>query len=154
MLESTPGAPYVATLEDCLRVEPNMRYRSVLLHAHDWQWRLHIDNIWGIIIGIGRRELIKAQLADNETLVTLTSFPRLGASGIFTVPRATPCGPVAQSLYLPDEIINQHIRFPLALWFPSIFILPFRNFNRSSSNPAFIALEPWLVILESAVNQK
>jgi len=85
MLESTPGAPYAATLEDCLRVEPNMRYR---------------------------RELIQAKLAENETLVTLTSFPRLGAPESFTVPHETPRGPVAQSLYLPDEIINQHIRFP------------------------------------------
>lgn len=60
----------------------------------------------------GRRELIQAKLAENETLVTLTSFPRLGAPESFTVPHATPRGPVAQSLYLPDEIINQHIRFP------------------------------------------
>ncbi|OAV88455.1 hypothetical protein PTTG_08013 [Puccinia triticina 1-1 BBBD Race 1] len=85
MLESTPGAPYAATLEDCLRVELNMRCR---------------------------RELIQAKLAENESLVTLTSFPRLGALGGFTVPYGTPCGSVAQSLYLPDDIINQHIRFP------------------------------------------
>lgn len=30
MLESTPGAPYGATLEDLLLVEGNMRFRSVL----------------------------------------------------------------------------------------------------------------------------
>ncbi|KAA1063774.1 hypothetical protein PGTUg99_000151 [Puccinia graminis f. sp. tritici] len=85
MLESTPGAPYISTLEDCLRVEFNMRYR---------------------------RELIRAKLAENERLVTLTSFPRLGAPQGFTVPYEAPCGSVAQSLYLPDDVINQHIRFP------------------------------------------
>lgn len=85
MLESTPGEPYHSKLEDCLRVELNMRYR---------------------------RQLIQTSLADDEVLVTLTSFPRLGASNVFTTPHESPCGPVAQSLYLPDEIINQHIRFP------------------------------------------
>ncbi|KAI9623777.1 hypothetical protein H4Q26_014507 [Puccinia striiformis f. sp. tritici PST-130] len=85
MLESTPGAPYKATLEDCLRVEANMNYR---------------------------RQLIQAKLADNETLLTLTSFPRLGAPDGFALPHSNPCGSVAQSLYLPDNIINQHIRFP------------------------------------------
>lgn len=29
MLESTPGAPYGATVKDLLLVEPNMRWRSV-----------------------------------------------------------------------------------------------------------------------------
>lgn len=85
MIESTPGVPYCSTLKDCLRVESNMRYR---------------------------RELIQAKLAKDEISITMTSFPRLGAPGVFSIPYHPPCGPVAQSLYLPDQIINQHIRFP------------------------------------------
>ncbi|KDE03374.1 glutamate-cysteine ligase catalytic subunit [Microbotryum lychnidis-dioicae p1A1 Lamole] len=85
MLESTPGAPYGATLEDLLSVEGNMRFRRVLA---------------------------KSRMKANEVPMTLTSFPRLGAPGVFTDPYYPPGGGVSRSLFLPDEIINPHVRFP------------------------------------------
>ncbi|KAJ8293303.1 Glutamate--cysteine ligase [Rhodotorula toruloides] len=85
MLESTPGAPYGATLEDLLLVEGNMRFR---------------------------RKLAKSRMKPHEVPLTLTSFPRLGAPGQFTDPYYPPGGGVARSLFLPDEVINQHVRFP------------------------------------------
>lgn len=85
MLESTPGAPYDATLEDLLSVEGNMRFR---------------------------RKLAKAKMRQNEVPLTITSFPRMGAPGVFTDPYYEPGGGVARSLFLPDEITNPHVRFP------------------------------------------
>ncbi|KAI5477538.1 glutamate-cysteine ligase catalytic subunit [Pseudohyphozyma bogoriensis] len=85
MLESTPGAPYGATLEDLLSVEGNMKFR---------------------------RRLAKSRMKDNEVPLTLTSFPRLGAPGVFTDPYYPPGGDKARSLFVPDEIINPHVRFP------------------------------------------
>ncbi|KAK4054315.1 glutamate--cysteine ligase [Microbotryomycetes sp. JL221] len=85
MLESTPGAPYGATLEDLLSVEGNMRFR---------------------------RKLAKAKMRENEVPLTITSFPRMGAPGVFTDPYFEPGGGVARSLFLPDEITNPHVRFP------------------------------------------
>lgn len=91
MLESTPGAPYGATLSDLLLVEGNMRFR---------------------------RQLAKSRMKPHEVPLTLTVFPRLGAEGVFTDPYFKPGGGVARSLFLPDEIINQHVRFP-CVDFPS-----------------------------------
>ncbi|GAA5832048.1 hypothetical protein JCM5353_000733 [Sporobolomyces roseus] len=85
MLESTPGEPYGATLDDLLLVEGNMRFR---------------------------RKLAQSRMKPHEVPLTLTSFPRLGAPGIFTDPYHKPGGGVARSLFLPDEVINQHVRFP------------------------------------------
>jgi glutamate--cysteine ligase catalytic subunit len=48
----------------------------------------------------------------HEVPLTLTSFPRLGAPGVFTDPYYPPGGDVARSLFLPDEAINEHVRFP------------------------------------------
>ena len=53
------------------------------------------------------RQLLK----EDETLVTLTMFPLLGAKKSFTDPHYDANGSVAQSLFLPDEIINEHPRF-------------------------------------------
>ncbi|GAA5974921.1 hypothetical protein JCM5350_004505 [Sporobolomyces pararoseus] len=85
MLESTPGQPYGSTLSDLLLVEGNMRFR---------------------------RKLAQSRMKPNEVPITLTSFPRLGAPGIFTDPYHPPGGGVARSLFLPDQVINQHVRFP------------------------------------------
>ncbi|GAA5964899.1 hypothetical protein JCM21900_002427 [Sporobolomyces salmonicolor] len=85
MLESTPGAPYGSTLEDLLLVEGNMRFR---------------------------RRLAQSRMKPHEVPLTLTSFPRLGAPGVFTDPYYPPGGGVARSLFLPDQVINQHVRFP------------------------------------------
>lgn len=51
-------------------------------------------------------------MKENEVPVTLTSFPRLGAPGVFTDPYYEPGGDAARSLFLPDEITNPHVRFP------------------------------------------
>lgn len=90
MLESTPGEPYGSTLEDLLKVEENMRFR---------------------------RKLAKSFMKDNEVPMTLTSFPRLGAPGVFTDPYFEPGGDAARSLFLPDEITNPHVRFPFVPFF-------------------------------------
>lgn len=85
MLESTPGAPYGATLKDLLTVETNMRLR---------------------------RKIARGKMHPHEVPVTLTSFPRLGVKGVFLDPHHEPNGEASQSLFLPDQIINPHVRFP------------------------------------------
>ncbi|KAF8443157.1 glutamate-cysteine ligase-domain-containing protein [Boletus edulis BED1] len=83
MVESSPGSPYTGSIQDLLSVESNMHYRRLLVRKH-----LHV----------------------NEVPVTLTSFPRLGVSGIFTDPYFNPDKP-NHSLFLPQEIISQHARY-------------------------------------------
>lgn len=85
MIEATPLRPYDGDLLlDYLYVEQNM---------------------------IKRRQVSMSQLPSNVVPLTLTSFPRMGC-GEFTFPSASPIGPASQSLFLPDEIINKHMRFP------------------------------------------
>lgn len=85
MIEATPLRPYDGqSLDDYLYVEQNMEKR---------------------------REISKLELPQNVIPLTLTAFPRMGC-GIFTSPPAKPIGPASQSLFLPDEIINRHVRFP------------------------------------------
>ncbi|KAF9241591.1 glutamate-cysteine ligase-domain-containing protein [Melanogaster broomeanus] len=86
MLESTPGSPYTGSIQDLLSVESNMRYRRLLARKH---------------------------LKANEIPITFTSFPRLGAPGIFTEPHFQPEDAISShSLFLPEEITNPHARFP------------------------------------------
>ncbi|KAH7108152.1 glutamate-cysteine ligase catalytic subunit [Auriculariales sp. MPI-PUGE-AT-0066] len=86
MIESTPGAPYTGALPDLLSVERNMRYRRFVLRKH---------------------------LNESEIPIALTSFPRLGVPGVFTKPYYDPANALAShSLFLPDQITNEHIRFP------------------------------------------
>ncbi|CAG8655121.1 10469_t:CDS:10, partial [Ambispora leptoticha] len=85
MLEGTPSSPYGNTMQDLLEVERNMKLR---------------------------REIAKNYMKPNEVAVTVTSFPRLGAPGVFTEPYYPPTGDASRSLFLPDEIINPHARFP------------------------------------------
>ncbi|CAG8834984.1 5058_t:CDS:2, partial [Gigaspora margarita] len=58
-----------------------------------------------------RREIVSKFLKPNEVAITLTSFPRLGCPGQFLEPHYEPTGPIARSLFVPDEIINPHARF-------------------------------------------
>lgn len=86
MLESTPGKPYGASPEELRLVEANMRLR---------------------------RRIARSHLKSNELPVTLTSYPRLGCNDVpFTEPHLEPNGNSSRSLFLPDEIINPHVRFP------------------------------------------
>ncbi|PVH17186.1 uncharacterized protein CXQ87_000067 [Candidozyma duobushaemuli] len=85
MIEATPLRPYDGnSLEDYVYVEENM---------------------------IKRREVSQSELPANIVPLTLTTYPRMGC-GDFTSPKAKPIGPASQSLFLPDEIINRHVRFP------------------------------------------
>uniref|UniRef100_A0A3Q3IDH6 Glutamate--cysteine ligase n=1 Tax=Monopterus albus TaxID=43700 RepID=A0A3Q3IDH6_MONAL len=86
MIEGTPGQPYGGTMSEFNTVEGNMGKR--------------------------RREA-SAVLNQNETLCTITSFPRLGCPG-FTKPECSPTPVekgVSKSLFFPDEAINRHPRF-------------------------------------------
>lgn len=85
MIEATPLNPYDGTkLEDYLYVEENMKKR---------------------------REICESELPSNVRLLTLTSYFRMGCRN-FTSPPAEAIGRASQSLFLPDEIINRHVRFP------------------------------------------
>lgn len=85
MVEATPAEPFNGnSLDDYLYVEKNMNKR---------------------------REVSSDELPNNVRPVTLTTFPRMGC-GNFTSPTTKPIGPASQSLFLPDEIINRHVRFP------------------------------------------
>ncbi|XP_028324948.1 glutamate--cysteine ligase catalytic subunit isoform X2 [Gouania willdenowi] len=86
MIEGTPGQPYGGTMSEFNTVEGNMGKR--------------------------RREA-SAVLSRNETLCTITAFPRLGCPG-FTKPEFPPTPVekgVSKSLFFPDEAINRHPRF-------------------------------------------
>ncbi|CCJ30240.1 unnamed protein product, partial [Pneumocystis jirovecii] len=85
MIEGIPGNPYGEDIETLLLVEENMKKR---------------------------RFIIKKYIKSNEIPLTLTSFPRLGAPGVFTDPYYPPRGHVSRSLFLPDEVISSHVRFP------------------------------------------
>ncbi|CAO3626794.1 unnamed protein product [Cunninghamella blakesleeana] len=84
MLESTPGAPYGATLKDLVTVENNMKRR---------------------------RELAKDACHPGDIPVTLVNYPRLGCPNEL-IPDNEPKGEACQSLFVPDEISNPHARFP------------------------------------------
>ncbi|OLL24332.1 Glutamate--cysteine ligase [Neolecta irregularis DAH-3] len=85
MLESTPGTPYTGGLQDLLTVETNM---------------------------LLRRRVAKQSMNADEYPITIPAFPRLGAPGQFTEPYFEPSGSISRSLFIPDEIINAHFRFP------------------------------------------
>ncbi|CAG8459855.1 13849_t:CDS:10 [Funneliformis caledonium] len=85
MLEGTPGFPYGGTLKDILQVEPNMKFR---------------------------RQLAAKYMKPNEVPITIASFPRLGCQGQFLEPHYEPRGEASRSLFVPDEVINPHARFP------------------------------------------
>lgn len=85
MIEGTPGKPYGCLMSYFNIVEANMRYR---------------------------REEVSQLLEPDEVVMSLTSFPRLGAKD-FTVPPTKPSTEGAsQSLFIPDEVIFPgHPRF-------------------------------------------
>lgn len=85
MIEATPLRPYDGqSLSDYTYVEENIR---------------------------DRRIVSQSELPPTIRPLTLTVFPRIGCE-TFTSPPAKPIGPASQSLFLPDEIINRHARFP------------------------------------------
>uniref|UniRef100_U5EZ27 Glutamate--cysteine ligase n=1 Tax=Corethrella appendiculata TaxID=1370023 RepID=U5EZ27_9DIPT len=88
MVEGTPGKPYGGLMAHFNVVEANMRYR---------------------------RQEVVALLAENETVMSITSFPRLGTPNFTTPPyETTPDdeSSAARSLYFPDQAIYPgHPRF-------------------------------------------
>ncbi|XP_043919687.1 glutamate--cysteine ligase catalytic subunit [Protopterus annectens] len=86
MIEGTPGQPYGGMMSDFNTVEDNMGKR---------------------------RQEVSLILKENQSLASITSFPRLGCPG-FTLPEYEPT-PVderaSKSLFFPDEAINHHPRF-------------------------------------------
>ncbi|KAF8745189.1 Glutamate-cysteine ligase, partial [Rhizoctonia solani] len=87
MLESAPGSPYNGSVDSLLSVEKDMR---------------------------NRRKLAKAYLLPSESLVTLTSFPRLGVREPFTHhPETDPVhAATSESLFLSGDITSPNARFP------------------------------------------
>eukprot|EP00930_Biecheleria_cincta_P020467 TRINITY_DN153_c0_g1_i1.p1 TRINITY_DN153_c0_g1~~TRINITY_DN153_c0_g1_i1.p1 ORF type:complete len:715 (-),score=124.81 TRINITY_DN153_c0_g1_i1:108-2153(-) len=83
MVESTPKRPY-AGLVGVLDVEPQLQLR---------------------------RARLRAALRPEEVAPTLTHFPLLGV-GNFSEPAFAPQGPVLQSMFVPDEVVFTHPRFP------------------------------------------
>ncbi|GMG52735.1 unnamed protein product [Ambrosiozyma monospora] len=86
MIEATPQKPYNGeSLKDYLYVEKNMNLR---------------------------RSVAQSEISDkNKIPLALTSFPRMGVDK-FTSPSYPANGPASKSLFLPDQIINRHVRFP------------------------------------------
>uniref|UniRef100_H2Z546 Glutamate--cysteine ligase n=1 Tax=Ciona savignyi TaxID=51511 RepID=H2Z546_CIOSA len=89
MVEGTPGVPYMGYMAQFNVVEANMKMR---------------------------RKEVQELLNDDEQIVSLTVFPRLGCID-FTYPPHKITGPesnpVSRSLFFPDEAITSHPRFPL-----------------------------------------
>ena len=83
MVEATPDRPYSAYASDLVAVERNMRLR---------------------------RARLLSVLRPDEICPTVPCFPLLGV-GTFTEPAAQPKGPIANSLFIPDAVINPHPRF-------------------------------------------
>ncbi|KZT52177.1 gamma glutamylcysteine synthetase [Calocera cornea HHB12733] len=84
MIETSPGQAYGPTLSSLLEIEPDLSHRRALIQAH---------------------------LSPSEALLTLSSFPRLGAEGRWSEPQYEPGGPVLQSFWLPDAVVNAHVRY-------------------------------------------
>ncbi|CAI5725753.1 unnamed protein product [Hyaloperonospora brassicae] len=83
MIEGTPSAPYGGFTSDLRKVEANMRLR---------------------------RARLLALLHEDEIAPSVTAFPMMGV-GDCTVPSSQSQGPVAQSDYVSDAVINPHPRF-------------------------------------------
>ncbi|CCK69264.1 glutamate--cysteine ligase KNAG_0C01510 [Huiozyma naganishii CBS 8797] len=93
MIEATPGVPYHG-LADESYVEYNMAQRRK----------------------IADYKLSKFNSAEKHTryvVLSLTSFPRLGTDNFINIPNPwNHKNSASRSLFLPDEIINRHVRFP------------------------------------------
>lgn len=86
MIEATPDKPYDGdSIKDYLYVEKNMNLRRIISER---------------------------AIADPDIKpLTITSYPLMGV-GNFTEPKSIPNGEASRSLFLPDEVINRHVRFP------------------------------------------
>ena len=85
-IESTPNKPFLDDFEELNNVIRDMRHR--------------------------RKKLNNVINDETETVMTITSFPRLGCPN-FCWPPADPApnGNISRSIFFPDECINAHPRF-------------------------------------------
>lgn len=92
MLESIPAAPYTFAFEDIAGLEANMRVRRELVN--------HVLLNYGIDSGLHA--------------LTMASFPLLGTKDSFdkTLFSSTNSQQTSQSMFVPDDVISKHIRFP------------------------------------------
>lgn len=86
MIETTPAKPFTGEFSELLKVEDNMKTR---------------------------RDIARKNMNDNEVPLTITCYPMLGV-GQFCDPYTAPgmSNPASRSFFLPDEMINTHVRFP------------------------------------------
>uniref|UniRef100_A0A060T4F1 Glutamate--cysteine ligase n=1 Tax=Blastobotrys adeninivorans TaxID=409370 RepID=A0A060T4F1_BLAAD len=86
MIETTPAKPFTGEFSELLKVEDNMK---------------------------ARRDIARKNMNDNEVPLTITCYPMLGV-GQFCDPYTAPgrSNPASRSFFLPDEMINTHVRFP------------------------------------------
>lgn len=84
MLECTPANPFTGDFDQLVKVEQNMEVRRIIARRH---------------------------MNSNEFPISLTSYPLLGV-GKFCDPYEKPEGAASRSFFLPDKIINPHVRFP------------------------------------------
>lgn len=111
MLESTPGSPYDGSVASLLSVEGNMRLRYVYIFDKNLPI-LRCPNRLTIKRVVSRR-IARHHLSSHEIPMTLTSWPRLGVADTpFSDPHSDVQGEAMQSLFVGDQLINEHIRFP------------------------------------------
>ena len=84
MVEAVPRDPYGGHVGDLLDVEKSMKLRRKRLHL---------------------------ALRKDEVAPSMSNFPMLGVLNQGYSHNAKPCGPIANSLYISDSIINPHPRF-------------------------------------------
>lgn len=91
MLEAMPNRPYEADLASLLKIEPNMRKR---------------------------RDEVRSLLDDDESLMTFSTFPLLGAPD-YLWPRVypNPSVGITRSLFFPDDAIYPGIYFSFSVSF-------------------------------------
>lgn len=82
MIEGLPKTPYDDTINDLLKIENDLA---------------------------NRRNDLKSVLSLNQTMATITSFPRLGCVG--SSPMSNGSEPYSQSCIVSDNLIGNHMRF-------------------------------------------
>lgn len=84
MIEATPNAPFGGHSGDFLDLEPSLRYR---------------------------RKRITQSLPKNHGLSSIVAWPLMGVGDFCRPGNLPPGGPISESLFLPDALINPHPRF-------------------------------------------
>lgn len=117
MLEATPKSPYIGLKFDQSFVESNMKIRRLI--ANDLLSKYNNSN--------ESDSDVNTQYTNNNNIdnnkkrkkkkkfitLSLTSFPRLGSNQFINIPNPwNHKNSASRSLFLPDEVINRHVRFP------------------------------------------